>query len=675
MKKKFNLNSLNFKLTLLPLFILLITFVFITVISGYIVRVSTIKTTKEDGLNLTRQLAKRIEQSKSAYNSLNEQIEDKIKTTCNIVLSQSYINNEVLNNIAKSMGVDEINYTDPSGKIIYSNLQSSIGYTFDNKHISYSVLTGSQNNFMENIRKSTEDDNYYKYGYVHNPKGGMVQVGLLANKVQDLVEKTSYQSIIDEIGKNPNIVYALFIDTNLKAVAHTDKNRIGIELKDEGSKTAAVNGKEYSSEYYYDVKKVNVYDVLTPVYVDNKLIGAIDVGLSMKSVYDSVSRITIILSAIGIISFLVVGSILFILSKNSVTTLNEIKDYLNLMSKGDLSNNFNEKLIKKKDELGDISKAINVLQSSFKDIINDINSKTKKIENACNSLNSTSQEMAASSEQVSATMNEMAKGAQTQSQEILDVVSLMHDLAKNMDNIYEKLELVKNSAHNTKNKVNIGKSELNQLLQSIENIKESFNIVNNKVINLSNSISKVSSITDAITTIAEQTNLLALNAAIEAARAGESGRGFAVVAEEVRKLAEESRQFADEIKTLVLSINQDTKEVIVTAKEVDNQVKSQIENVDETVKSFENILDSVETIVPTIEDVYKSVDLTVHVKNDVLAKTENVSSIIEESSASTEEISASSQEMSASAQEVAHSVEELTSISNELMQSVAKFRI
>ncbi|WP_242447990.1 methyl-accepting chemotaxis protein, partial [Bacillus thuringiensis] len=67
---------------------------------------------------------------------------------------------------------------------------------------------------------------------------------------------------------------------------------------------------------------------------------------------------------------------------------------------------------------------------------------------------------------------------------------------------------------------------------------------------------------DAITNIADQTNLLALNAAIEAARAGENGKGFAVVAEEVRDLAEKSKEFANEINHLIKNILHDTKATV-----------------------------------------------------------------------------------------------------------------
>ena len=68
------------------------------------------------------------------------------------------------------------------------------------------------------------------------------------------------------------IIYALFIDKNLIATAHSNKDRIGITLTDEGSKAAAVDKKEYASEYYYEAGKIDVYDILMPVEVASQMI-------------------------------------------------------------------------------------------------------------------------------------------------------------------------------------------------------------------------------------------------------------------------------------------------------------------------------------------------------------------------------------------------------------------
>ncbi len=110
--------------------------------------------------------------------------------------------------------------------------------------------------------------------------------------------------------------------------------------------------------------------------------------------------------------------------------------------------------------------------------------------------------------------------------------------------------------------VNSGSEEIKQsILQmnSVHAVVEETSIVIDTLVTRTQQIDKA---LDAITNIADQTNLLALNAAIEAARAGENGKGFAVVAEEVRDLAEKSKEFANEINHLIKNILQDTKATV-----------------------------------------------------------------------------------------------------------------
>jgi len=136
----------------------------------------------------------------------------------------------------------------------------------------------------------------------------------------------------------------------------------------------------------------------------------------------------------------------------------------------------------------------------------------------------------------------------------------------------------------------------------------------------------IGQIVDTIGGIASQTNLLALNAAIEAARAGEQGRGFAVVAEEVRKLAESSRQSASSIESIVGEIQSETTRAVEAMSAVQNDVGS-------------------------------------------------VAAVSQENAAAAEEVSASTEETSASTEEVAASAEQVAAASQELARMVGRFTV
>lgn len=201
-------------------------------------------------------------------------------------------------------------------------------------------------------------------------------------------------------------------------------------------------------------------------------------------------------------------------------------------------------------EIADIGSAINVfmdkLQTILKSIIESTNTMGTVIEGVQTSIKTSNDgvsDLSAVTEELSATMQEVGFSASKINEntsvvrENVDVIATksneINDYTKQMKQNADKLESdAKNNMEETSKKV----SEILEILnQAIENSK---------------SVDQVNSLTNEILSISSQTNLLALNASIEAARAGEAGRGFSVVAEEIRQLADTSRETANRIQEI-----------------------------------------------------------------------------------------------------------------------------
>ena len=670
--KILNKRSIRFKIGFLPVLSVLIAIFLITVSIIFIAKGSIMNQVKKDGIMLANQTVSQLDISDSALEIMNSNIEATAKNVAHFINdNEKSISNDYLKKIVERFEIDEINITNEEGVIVNSNLETSINNVFGAEDKASIVLRGEADEYMEDIRKSRETDDYYKYVYVKRSSGGVIQVGVLANKIQSFTDSVGYQALVNNINKEENIVYASYVDKDLNIVAHSIEDEVGTVHEDDSIKNVLEKGEVYTSQYFYDKENVDVYSIIVPVEQDNNIIGAIDIGLSLENVGDTIQNIIASASLIAIILFGIILFLLVYITNGVIKPLNELSISSNHIAKGEL---YHHIAVKTKDEIGYLASNFKNMVNNLKGIIGSIQNKTIETDEMAAELSVSSRQLSSASSDVSHAIQEVAEGITNQANDILEITNYMASLAEEIEGIHTKMDVVKFNVDEAESKASVEKENIDNILVSFSNLKEGFNEVIEKVNILSASISQIGNITEVINGISDQTNLLALNAAIEAARAGEAGKGFTVVAEEVRKLAQESRFATEKISLLVNSITSETEEVNKTSRDVEGLITSQVKAVGQTTDSLKDIVNAFSNITPLIDDTYKYIDSTLNSKEIVVEKIEGISTVSQEVSASSEEIAAATEDMLASAEEVSGYAARLKDISKELVNGVSQFK-
>ena len=374
--------------------------------------------------------------------------------------------------------------------------------------------------------------------------------------------------------------------------------------------------------------------------------------------------------------FLVGGSVaIYVIGSRICNPIVRLTKNTALLAEGNLKVDFDAKTLAKNNEVGDMARGLQQVQSNLRQIVAELQKSIRGIQSNSSDFSSAFDNIMKNVSDVNGLVQGIALSSNSQASETGLASEKVNYIEAGIEENAASANALEESVTNMNRYAGQALSSLESLIQicdktaaAVEDVMLQTKLTNDSAVKIQNAV-------DVITDIAERTNLLSLNASIEAARAGEAGRGFAVVAEEIRNLSIGSNDAANGISSVVNELIANSKVNVDKMKEVEEQVTSQQMQLKDTEQSFHGLRTEAEAVSKVSENIHTQTGKLDALKTEVGTTIVKLAEDADRNVSSTAEASDNMNHLSQMVEECTGKTKELIQMSDSLEVQAAKFKL